>query len=53
MEVPEGAHNYTAHLFSRQAKKVDEECGGNMRDTPLCRRCHSALSAIRTVAVAK
>src|SRR5262245_45428995 len=27
------------------SKKVDEECGGNMRDTPLCRRRHSALSA--------
>ena len=31
MEVPEGAHNYTAHLFSIQAKKLtrnaEEICG--------------------------
>src|SRR5215831_12310403 len=44
-EVPEVAFNYTAHLFSIQAKKLTREYGGNMWDTPLCRRRHSALSA--------
>src|SRR5215471_2624068 len=45
MEGPGVALNYTAHLFSIQAKKLTRECGRNIRDAPLCRRRHSALSA--------